>query len=154
MEDNIIHTERKKDLSLYYWLTDLFSDASYINIEDGFPTGDLVIPTVSVEGGTIDLKPHELGNKNRVFKRIWFIEIFANNKSQRDDFSYRVLTALEDIIPVYDYDEGFPPNVDPTKLGVLNTLTIKGTPIKIFPEMTEKLYYRFSISFTAEYSII
>jgi len=140
-------------LSIYYWLTDLFSDASYVNIEDGFPTGNLEIPTVSVEGDIIDLKSLEMGNKNRVFKRIWFIEIFANNKSQRDDFSYRVLTALQDVIPVYDYDEGFPPPT-PTKLGVLDALTIRGTPVQIFPEMTEKLYYRFSISFTAEYSII
>lgn len=148
-----MHIERKKDLSVYYWLESLFSDASYVNIRDGFPSEDLELPTVAVEGGTIDLEPHELGNRNRVFKRIWFIEIFANNKSQRDDFSYRVLTALENVISVYDYDEGFPPPI-PTKLGVLDPLVIKMTPIKILPEMTEKLYYRASISFTAEYSII
>lgn len=145
--------ERKKDLSIYYWLQDLFSDVSYVNIEDGFPTGELEIPTVAVEGGVINLKPHELGNRNRIFKRLWFIDIFATNKSQRDELSYRILRALENVIPVYDYDEGFPPPT-PTQLGVLDTLSISGVPIKIFPEMTQKLYYRFNISFTAEYSIL
>jgi hypothetical protein len=149
-----MHIERKKDLSVYHWLVDLFSDASYINVVDGFPTENLELPTVAVEGGTIKLKPFELGNRNRIFNRIWFIEIFAKNKSQRDDFSYRILSALENIIPVYDYDEGFPPDVDPTQIGGLDPLIIQATPIKILPEMTEKLYYRLSVSFTAEYSII
>jgi hypothetical protein len=148
-----MHIERKKDLSIYYWLVDLFSDASYVNIRDGFPSENLELPTVAVEGGTIKLRPFELGNRSRVFKRIWFIEIFANNKSQRDDFSYRVLSALENVIPVYDYDEGFPPPT-PTQLGILDPLEVDMTPIKILPEMTEKLYYRNSVYFTAEYSII
>jgi hypothetical protein len=145
--------ERKKDLSIYYWLQDLFSDVSYVNIEDGYSEEGLEIPTVVVEGGVINLKPHEMGNRNRVFKRLWFIDIYATNKSQRDEFSYRVLRALQDIIPVYDYDEGFPPPT-PTQLGVLDSQSISGVPVQIFPEMTEKLYYRFSISFTAEYSIL
>lgn len=149
-----MHIERLKDLSIYYWLTDLFSDASYVNIKDGYPTETLEIPTVSVEGGVIIPRLHELGNRNRVFKRVWFIDIFANNKSQRDDFSYRVLTALENVIPVYDYNEGFPPSISPAQLGTLDPLEIKGTPVKIFPEASEQLYYRFSISFTAEYSLI
>lgn len=149
-----MHIERKKDLSIYHWLVDLFSDASYVNIEDSFPVRNLEIPTVAVKGGTIKPTLLEMGNRNRVFKRIWFIEVFAANKSQRDDFSYRVLTALQNPISVHDYDEGFPFTVAPTKLGVLDILDITGVPIQIFPEMTEKLYYRFSISFTAEYSII
>lgn len=145
--------ERKKDLSIFYWLQDLFSDVSYVNIEDGYPTEGLEIPTVSVEGGVIKPRPHEMGNRNRVFKRLWLIDVFATNKSQRDEFAYRVLRALQDVIPVYDYDEGFPPPT-PTKLGVLDAQSISGVPVQIFPEMTEKLYFRFSISFTAEYSIL
>ena len=148
-----MHIERKKDLSIYYWLVDMFSDAPFVTVRDGFPSESLVIPTVAVEGGTISLEPFELGNRSRLFDRIWFVEIFADNKSQRDDFSYRILSALEDVIPVYDYDEGFPPPT-PTQLGVLDPKTINMTPIKILPEMTEKLYFRNSVSFTAEYSII
>lgn len=149
-----MHIERKKDLSIYYWLQDLFSDVSYVNIEDGYPTDGLEIPTVSVEGGLISPRPHEMGNRKRVFKRLWFIDVYAKNKSQRDEFSYRILEALENVIPVYDYDEGFPPTVSPTQLGVLDVQSISGVPVQIFPEMTEKLYYRFTISFTAEYSIL
>jgi hypothetical protein len=149
-----MHIERKKDLSIYYWLVDLFSDASFVSIKDGFPMEDLSIPTVAVEGGNIKLEPFEMGNRNRIFERIWFIEIFAKNKSQRDDFGYRVLSALENVIPVYDFDEDITPPPLPTQLGVLDPLVVEMTPIKIFPEMTEKLYYRNSIYFTAEYSII
>ena len=43
--------ERKKDLSIYYWLEDLFSDASYVNIEDGYPTEDLEVTTYFHEAG-------------------------------------------------------------------------------------------------------
>ena len=147
-----MHIERKKDLSIYYWLVALFTDVPYVNIRDGFPISDLVIPTVSVEGGTINLLPHEIGNKNRVFSRYWRIDVFGDTKSQRDDFTYRILENLQDTIPVYDYDEGFPPGVSPTQLGCLNVRNVRSNVIEILPEFTQKLYYRTSIALTAEYN--
>lgn len=147
-----MNIERKKDLSIYYWLIDKFSDAPYINIQDGFPVSNLVIPTISIDGGVINLEPHEMGNKNQVFVRIWRIDVFADNKSIRDEYSYRILGELQDNIPVYDYDEGFPPSVSPTQLGCLQASNIKMTPVQIFPELTEKLYFRASVTFTAKYN--
>jgi len=43
---------------------------------------------------------------------------FAQTKAQRDEIGYRILDSLEQCIPVYDYDEGFPPDTTPTNLGV------------------------------------
>jgi len=146
--------ERKQDLSVYYWLVNLFSDAPFINIEDGYPETDFVIPTVAVEWSNISLFPLEMGNKKGFQRRMWFIEIFAETKSQRDDISYRILNAIEDNIPVNDYDEGFPPNISPTQLGCLIPQSIKVEIIRVIPELVDKLYWRAVVSFTAEYTQI
>ena len=141
--------ERKKDLSVFHWLVDLFSDTSYVNVVDGFPVGELVVPTVSIEYKNISLTPFEMGTQQELFDRAWYSNIFAINKSQRDDFGYRVIRALQYSIPVYDYDEGFPPAVSPTQIGSLLPRRIKLDPIIILPQLTTKLYYRAVVSFEA-----
>ena len=146
--------ERKKDLSIFYWLTDLFIDSPFINIKDGFPVENLVLPTIAVETKSINLDPFELGNKNQKFLRSWYIEIFATTKSQRDEYSYKILRALQDSIPVNDYDEGFPPDVEPTQIGYLLPEDIRMDIIKVMPQLVSKLYYRATISFIALYSEI
>lgn len=142
--------ERKKDLSIYYWLVNLFSGTSYIEVKDGFPIENLTVPTVAVEYRTIALNPFELGNSVQEFRRMWYMEVFANNKSQRDDMGYKIIRALQSNIPVYNYDEGFPPEVTPTQLGCLIPRNIRMTPIRVMPQLTQKLYYRASVSFEAE----
>jgi len=149
-----MHIERKKDLSVYYWLVDLFSDASYITVNDGYPETGLVIPSVVVDYQNIRPLPYEMGNKNQMFHRLWVLDINAKNKSQRDEIGYRLLETLQDSIPVYDYDEGFPPDVTPTQLGNLLPRNIQLIPIKVMPELVTKLYYRAVVTFTAEYSLI
>lgn len=147
-----MYQERLEDLSVYYWAIDIFSDAPFINIEDAFPVGDLTIPTVSVDVDTIDTAPGELGNRKRIKFRVWYVDVFAADKSQRDEYAYRVLNKLESNIPVYDYDEGFPPSVSPSQIGCLIPQSIKLEIIKIRPELVDKLYYRSTISFMAIYS--
>ncbi len=149
-----MHIERKKDLSVYYWLVDLFSDATYITINDGYPETGLEIPTVVSDYANIKPLPYEMGNSNQMFHRLWVIDIYGKNKSQRDDYGYRIATALQDSIPVYDYDEGFPPDVSPTQIGSLLPRNIQLIPIKIVPELVTKLYYRATVTFVAEYSLI
>ena len=51
-------------------------------------------------------------------------------------------------IPVYDYDLGFPPT-DLPKLGNLVTDNIQIKFVRIRPELTEKLYWRAEVMFTA-----
>ena len=149
-----MHIERKKDLSIYYWLVDLFSDAPHINVEDGYPETGLAIPTVVADYKNIKPLPYEMGNSNQMFHRLWAIDVYGQNKSQRDDYGYRIAAALQDSIPVYDYDEGFPPDVSPTQLGNLLPRNIQLIPIKIMPELVTKLYYRATVTFVAEYSLI
>jgi len=145
-----MHIERKKDLSVYYWLVDLFSDVPYVTISDGYPPTEIVPPTIAVDWRHIVLDPWELGNSQPVFDRAWYIDIIAKNKSQRDDFGYRILDALKTNIPVYDYDMGFPPDVSPTQLGCLIPDNVRLEEVRILPQLTQVLYYRAIVSFGAQ----
>lgn len=143
--------ERKQDLSVYYFIKDLFSGYPTVKIVDGFPVENLTIPTISVEAEVVNILPGELGNRHGIVFRVWYVEIFAENKSQRDEIGYTIIHALENNIPVYDYDQGFPPSVTPARLGGLVPEDIKMEIIKVFPQLVEKLYYRATVSFVAYY---
>lgn len=146
-----MHLLRKQDLSIYYFLRDtVFGDYDFVNVEDGFPDKDLELPTVTIEA--LDLTPlqYELGNRVGKKDRFWAIDVFATNKAQRDEFAYLTIDNLENGICVYDYDENFPPPT-PTQLGRLDTQSIRATPVIIFPELQEKMYWRMNITFLTEY---
>jgi hypothetical protein len=145
-----MYLERKEDLSVYYFLKDKFPT---IQIEDGYPNREITTPLISVEAGRIDLRQFEIGNRDSLRVRKWFIEIYANNKSQRDEFGYRLLEDIKDGITVYDYDQGFPPAVVPN-IGHLQILSVSFTPIRIVPELVEKMYYRATLSFVAQNEIV
>ena len=147
-----MHLLRKQDLSIYYFLRDdVFALYDFVNIEDGFPDKELELPTVSIEA--LDISPliFELGNRVGRKDRFWTMDIFAQQKAQRDEFGYLIIDELENGIPVYDYDEGFPPDVSPTQLGALDVRDIRATPVMIFPDIQEKLYWRMSIAFSTVY---
>jgi len=148
-----MYIERKVDLSVYYFIKDLFSIYPFVTIKDGFPDEDLVIPTVSIDLQVIDPVPAELGNRHGKKTFMFFIDIFAISKAQRDEFAYKIMYELENSVPVYDYDEGFPPTVSPTKLGSLVPTDLRMEIIRIIPEIVvDKLYYRSMITFVAEYN--
>jgi len=146
--------ERKQDLSIFFWLQDevLVSPYDTVLVVDGYPEQDLVIPSVAIEGQRLSIDPFELGNRRGQRDRAWNIDVFAANKAQRDEISSIIINELEDNrIAVYDYDEGFPPIVV-TQLGTLIPSNIEVIPIRIFPDLVEKLYWRSSIRFITEYS--
>lgn len=146
-----MYLERKEDLSIFYYLKGIFSDAPFITITDGFPEETaLSIPTIAVEAGKIDVVGFELGNRDGVRVRRWYLDIYAKNKSQRDEIGYRLLNVLKDGIPVYNYDEGFPPSVSPTKIGALDIESKSYNPSRVSADLVEKLYYRATISFVAQ----
>lgn len=151
-EDTKIFLERKQDLSVYYFIKDLFATAPFVAVVDGYPKEGVEVPTVAVDTLRTDTVPFELGNKKRLLYRFWNVDIYANNKTQRDEFSYMILHALEDSIPVDDYDEGFPPTVTPTQIGCLIPDNIRMEIIKIMPELVDKYYYRSIVSFMATYN--
>jgi hypothetical protein len=147
--------ERKQDLSIFYWLQGLLAPVSTtIKVVDGFPEEVLTLPTVSIEGENIRVVPHELGNRRGRRERVWTIDVFATNKAQRDELTSVILDDLETGIPVYDYDEGFPPGVSPTQLGLLSPFDIDVLTVHNFGDLVEKLYWRTSIRFISEYSQI
>jgi len=147
-----MNLETKKDLAVYYFTKDLFTDVDGIKIVDEFPKQLLELPTISIEASTLDASQLlQMGDTERIIIRTWYIDIFAANKAQRDEYAYRILSALEGKICVFDYDEGFPPQAL-TQLGCLQPEQIRLEIIRILPELVDKLYYRSSISFTADYN--
>ncbi len=149
-----MYKERKEDLSVYYYLVDKFSDVPFVHIEDGFPEKELSIPTIAVEAGRVDVEQFELGNRDGLRIRKWYIDIFAKNKSQRDEFGYRLLDTLKDGIDVYNYDQGFPPGVTPDKIGHLRIMGLSYAPIRAEESLVDKLYYRATISIVAVNEVV
>jgi hypothetical protein len=144
-------TDRLIDLSLYYFVENVFIGSPFIKIREGFPEDLLTVPCIAIELDEIATYPSELGNRIRGRIRTWYIDIFAADKAQRDEYAYRLMGALESDVPVYNYDEGFPPSSTPSRIGCLKTDDIKMQIIKVLPELTEKMYYRSVIIFTGEY---
>lgn len=151
----MILRDRLEDLSIYYWLRDLFENSpygnllSFVTIEDGYPDKEIEVPSVVIVNDQINLIPFEHGNRKHNRGRVWSISIIANNKTQRDDFSTYIADELEDGIPVYDYNLGFPPTVT-TQIDLLRPMNMIIRPVRIFPELVEKLYYRSTITFYTE----
>lgn len=133
---------RKEDLSVFHWIKDMFADAGFIKIVDSFPNEILSVPTVSIDAGRIKEELFEIGNRDTVRIRIWYIDIFAKNRPQADDFGYRILDQSKNGINIYDYDEGFPPEVSPSKIGHMDILTRSYEPIPVMLDESEKQYYR------------
>ena len=133
---------RLEDLSMYFFIKDMFSDVSFINVVDSFPEEILTIPTISIDAGRIKEELFEVGNRDRVRIRTWYIDVFAKNKSQRDDFGYRILDQSNNGINVYDYNEGFPPDVTPSRIEHFDILSISYEPVPVMLDEVEPKYFR------------
>lgn len=148
-----MENERLRDLSIFYWLQALLP--SFVQVVDAFPAQinqtdtPLTLPTVSIDHVLTQAVPFELGNVE-INKQMWVIDIFAKNKSQRDDFAYLILNTLKLNVPVYDYNQGFPPAVVPC-IGSLIVTNIQARPVYVFKELVGDLYWRSSITFSTEY---
>jgi hypothetical protein len=139
--------------SMYYWLVGVLTSYS-VNVEDAFPDEDLELPTVSVEGATTVGTPAEMGNPVRERVRYWNIDIFAVNKDQQDALEQIILDALDLGIIVYDYNEGFPPS-SPSIIGSLSPIgEVVASPVRVFPDLVEKLYWRTRLTFATEYNTV
>ena len=146
-----MYLERKQDLSVFYFIQNLYIDAPFIKIVDDFPVNSLTIPTIAVEADVINTMPFEMGNRKRIQLRTWYFDFFTENKAQRDEYGYRLLNALEQPIPVYDYDLGFPPAVV-ARLGTFNVDELQLSPIAVDSDLSEKLYYRAVLKYVSAYN--
>jgi len=146
--------ERKQDLSIYYWLQDLFTSYPSVIVNDGYPEGELERPSVTVLSHDIRPSIKEMGDRKSWRQRMWVIDVIANNKAQRDEITSIIINDIEYGIPVYDYDEGFPPANSPSELGLLRPTDWEVITVRIFPDLVEKMYWRNSIRFFTEYNAI
>lgn len=149
---------RKVDLSVYYFLDDLLPDLvtvydGYPVGEDGRPSGDLIVPSVASVRQPIVLRPFELAGLSLAWY-YYIIDVYASTKAQRDDIAYLIQTNLDsDYVPIYDYDEGFPPLVSPSRLGTLVlTGDITSEVVYVFSELTPKKYWRALVDFSGYYN--
>ena len=149
---------RKVDLSVYYYLDDLLP--SSVTVEDAFPmdargvpSGDLSLPTVSVNKLPTVIRPYQLGGAGLTCYH-FALDVYGNSKTQKDYLAYLIQAELDNSnVPVNDYDEGFPPTVTPTRLGTLVQFgEITSSDVYIFPEVIQKLYWRSVVDFTGYYS--
>ncbi len=141
--------ERLEDLSLFYLVKNSFASVTDLIIVDGFPLTNLIIPSIAIEAGKIKLQDFELGNRDGLRYRKWYIDVFARNKSQRDDFGYKILNELRDGIKIYDYNTGFPPDATPPVIEHMNVKSREMDIIRIQPDLVDKLYYRATITIVA-----
>lgn len=143
---------RKEHLALYYWLIDLLPD--HINVVRAYKKGDeLEPPSVSIESSDITNRPFELGNEDGLDDKFWVINVYGLTIAQRDDLAEIVYKNLKKV-PVYNYDEGFPPP-NPTRIGTLIVGVGKNsTPITVFEDLVEKMFWRRSITFITKFEEI
>jgi len=141
--------ERLEDLSVYYAVKEIFKSAPNVKVTDDYPVETLTLPSVSVNAGKLRLENFELGNrKGRRFRK-WYIDVYAQNKAQRDEFGYLILNAFDNGVYVYDYNVGFPPASGIPMIEHLDVSQKEMDFIRVLPELTEKLYYRSTITMVA-----
>src|SRR5687768_8299500 len=88
---------RLEDISMTYFVKGLFADVPYIEVVTQFPKTILNVPTLSVVHRKLSETRYELGNRDSGLRtRRWFIDIFAKNETQRDDFAYKILDMTDD----------------------------------------------------------
>ena len=150
-----IPIERLQDQSILFWLKGVVPNT--VTVVDAFPTSltsadpQLVLPTVSIDAARLQKNPFELGNYRGREDRFWSIDIFASNKTQRDDLAYLISNELEKNVPVFDYNQGFPPSYSPVQLGALDVANIEIQPIYVFRDLVQTLYWRSKVTFTSVY---
>jgi len=145
--------ERKQELSIYYWLEDIFSGDG-VSIVDAYYNGELQVPRIAIDPGNIESYTFELGGQEG-YDRIWYLRIFGNTKQQRDEMGYKIFNTLRNkrTISVYDYDEGFPPSVTPTEIGYLSIPQHQYRPENLVSELQEILFYRAAVAIHSKYIV-
>lgn len=123
----------------------------HISVVGGYDIDDeLVLPSVAIESGRIVELPLELGNKDGIKEQIWYIDVFAKSKQQRDDLADLVYENLPVYIPVNDYEQGFP-DPQPPRMGKLTIVRKERNTMVVPGDLLEKLYWQGRISLVTRY---
>jgi len=154
---------RNEDLSVYFFIKGIDIGGGktlgdIATIVDGYPYNEieqstLVLPTISVEVRlTTDEEAGELGAS--WFRRSWAVDVFANNDTQRDDFSDKIFQSIDSSIPIKDYSVGFRKETGKSLLGtdlrIIEYMTPSNRNIRptyAFNLYAKIKYWRTTISF-------
>lgn len=148
------YREDNEDMSIVSYLKSAFSAYPFVSVIMGFQVNNLTVPSVSIHPLKIDCPPIEIGNGQTDRIRVYQINIYANSDIQRSQFSYTVLNLLDGKIPVYNYNEGFPPDNSPSIIDYLNITEKQLEFYPVYPELVDDLYYRTVIDFVTRRSLI
>jgi hypothetical protein len=134
--------------SLLYWVSDCLVAAGvdYVDVISGSPDVPIKLSgeTVTVFPSSAYSKPYELGGSD--LKNVNFIvEAFLLTDGKRDDVADLLFEALaERTIPLYDYNEGFPPPYGtddvPTEIGKIQTNSVFLQPVQYGEPNDNPLY--------------
>ena len=146
-----MYLERKQELSVYYWLSGLFTDG-VVSVVDSYYDGKLEVPRIAIVGEAIGSTLHELGGAER-YDRIWSLEIYAKTKQQRDEIGYKIFGDIRENghIQVFDYDEGFPPDVSPSSLGYMDIIEHQYRPKNLDSGLQEVLDWQAKVAVHSRY---
>lgn len=142
-----MYVEDKAHYSLIQKLKTEFQ--TELEVKDSFPKEELLVPTLSVNLVSVDFTNLQIGDYNNIRELSWVIDVFALNKTQRNQIVFKLFYILEKKIPIYDYDLGFPPQSIP-EIGSLTPTRLRIEFIEVQAEKPEDLYYRAAGIYTAE----
>ena len=144
-------------LSIYYYIKDKLTDAGWgtegyyndqvVTFMDAFPNDDelnrivkdptgmidseIVLPIVALEQGVQISTPFEIGSKPSA-KRLFTISVLGREKAETDDIAQSLYEWIDEVlVPVKNYNQGFPPDIDPTTIGYANVSNARLLPVRI-----------------------
>ena len=115
----------------------------------GMSDSEIVLPIVAMEMANQGHRPLELGSKDATV-RLFSISILGREKAETEDLAQQVYEWLEfNNIELKNYNMGFPPDIDPSVVGTIDTENLSMVPIRIIgsPDISDK--HRYEITFNA-----
>lgn len=101
-----MYREREEDLSILKFVKETFSDIPFVNVVDEFPNKPLTAPTISVTNDNITYSSIEIGSKAMKSRRIYILDVFVKDRSQRDEFCYRLSDVFRNKpVQVYNFSD-------------------------------------------------
>ena len=166
---------RAVESSLYYFLKDKLDESGWgsegyynnhvVTLRDDYPndeelnkivataTGmadsEIVLPVVVIEMTEQNEAAYQLGSKP-ANTRSFVVSILGREKAEAKDISQQIYEWFQDNnVDLNNYNEGFPPNVYPNKVGTIEIDNVRLVPVRIIgsPDISDR--HRYEVMFTA-----
>lgn len=106
----------------------------------GMPETEIVLPIVAIEYSTQQSFPIELGSRDGTL-RTFVVSILGREEAETDDIAQQIYEWFRDNdVTLKNYNQGFPPSVDPTEIGTMRIDNVKLIPIRIIgsPDVADR----------------